>query len=142
MKRTHTQLFALAAALGATAPAWAQPFAITWSSIDGGGATTPLAGGTFALTGTAGQPDAGALSAGAFACIGGFWAVTAGGSACYAICDGSSLSPFLIVIEFTCFLNRYASNDPYANCDASTNVPVLNVNDFTCFLNRYAAGCP
>jgi len=142
MKPTHTQLFTLAAAVAAAAPAWAQPFAITWSSIDGGGATTPLTGGTFALRGTAGQPDAGALSGGSFACIGGFWAVTAGGSACYANCDGSTFSPVLNVNDFTCFLNRYASNDPYANCDASTIAPLLNVNDFTCFLNRYAAGCP
>ncbi len=29
----------------------------------------------------------------------------------------------------------------YANCDGSTTPPVLNVLDFTCFLNRFAAGC-
>jgi hypothetical protein len=30
----------------------------------------------------------------------------------------------------------------YANCDASTISPILNVNDFSCFLNRYAANDP
>ena len=30
----------------------------------------------------------------------------------------------------------------YANCDQSTTPPVLNVLDFSCFLNRFAAGCP
>jgi hypothetical protein len=30
----------------------------------------------------------------------------------------------------------------YANCDGSVTPPVLNVLDFTCFLNRFAAGCP
>ena len=142
MNLTRTQLIALLATLASGASAWAQPFAITWSSIDGGGTTTPLAGGTFTVRGTAGQPDAGVLSAGSFSCLGGFWAVTAGGSACYANCDGSSLTPVLNVNDFTCFMNRYAAGDPYANCDASTIAPVLNVNDFTCFLNRYAAGCP
>jgi hypothetical protein len=61
---------------------------------------------------------------------------------CYANCDASTLPPVLNVNDFTCFLNKYAANDPYANCDASTIAPVLNVNDFTCFTNRYAAGCP
>ena len=39
------------------------------------------------------------------------------------------------------FLNRFAAQDTYANCDGSTAPPVLNVIDFTCFLNRFAAGC-
>ena len=30
----------------------------------------------------------------------------------------------------------------YANCDGSTTPPVLNVLDFNCFINRFAAGCP
>ena len=29
----------------------------------------------------------------------------------------------------------------YANCDNSTTPPVLNVLDFSCFLNKFAAGC-
>jgi hypothetical protein len=28
----------------------------------------------------------------------------------------------------------------YANCDASTISPFLNVNDFLCFMNLFAAG--
>ena len=30
----------------------------------------------------------------------------------------------------------------YANCDGGTVPPVLNVLDFNCFLNRFATGCP
>ena len=30
----------------------------------------------------------------------------------------------------------------YANCDASTAAPALNVLDFSCFLQKFAAGCP
>ena len=62
--------------------------------------------------------------------------------ACYANCDGSTISPVLNVNDFSCFLNRYAAGDSYANCDGSSISPVLNVNDFSCFLNAYAAGCP
>ncbi len=60
---------------------------------------------------------------------------------CYPNCDGSTTPPVLNVLDFACFLNRYASGDTYANCDHSTTPPVLNVLDFACFLNSYATGC-
>ena len=60
---------------------------------------------------------------------------------CYANCDNSSNPPILNVGDFTCFLQKFAQNDPYANCDGSTSSPVLNVADFTCFLQKFAAGC-
>ena len=63
------------------------------------------------------------------------------GPGCYANCDGSTGSPFLNVLDFLCFLNRFAARDPWANCDQSTNLPTLNVLDFSCFLMRFAAGC-
>jgi hypothetical protein len=61
---------------------------------------------------------------------------------CQANCDESSAAPALNVLDFNCFLNRFAAGSPYANCDSSTEPPVLNVLDFNCFLNRFAAGCP
>ena len=64
------------------------------------------------------------------------------GGSCYANCDGSTTAPVLNVLDFSCFLNRFASGAAYANCDGSTTTPVLNVLDFSCFLNRFAAGCP
>lgn len=43
-----------------------------WCTIDGGGGTST--GGSFAVSGTIGQPDAGiALNGGAFTVVGGFW---------------------------------------------------------------------
>jgi hypothetical protein len=60
---------------------------------------------------------------------------------CYANCDGSTTAPILNVLDFSCFLNKFAAGDPYANCDNSTTPPVLNVLDFSCFLNKFAAGC-
>ena len=139
MHTTPLHILGLTAVLAA--PALAQPFAITWSTIDAGGTTAPMAGGTYTLAGTAGQPDAGAAAAGSFACLGGFWGVAAG-AACYANCDNSTITPILNVQDFACFLNRFASADPYANCDQSTTSPVLNVQDFACFLNAFATGCP
>jgi hypothetical protein len=62
--------------------------------------------------------------------------------ACYANCDRSSQPPVLNVLDFNCFLSRFAAADPYANCDGSSAPPALNVLDFNCFLGRFAAGCP
>ena len=45
---------------------------LTWSTVDGGGAT--CSGGDYSLGGTAGQPDAGLLTGGDYALLGGFWA--------------------------------------------------------------------
>jgi uncharacterized membrane protein len=60
---------------------------------------------------------------------------------CYPNCDSSTTVPILNVLDFSCFLNKFAAGDPYANCDASIVPPVLNVLDFSCFLNKFAAGC-
>ena len=53
----------------------AQPFAISWFTIDGGGGTS--AGGSYSLSGTIGQPDAGLSSGGSFTLSGGFWGAIA-----------------------------------------------------------------
>ena len=66
---------------------------------------------------------------------------TVQGAPCYANCDASTTAPVLNVLDFSCFLNRFAAGDTWANCDGSTTPPVLNVLDFSCFLNRFAAGC-
>ena len=59
--------FALAAALGTRA----QSYSIDRVVIAGGSGTS--AGGTFALSGTIGQPDAGAMTGGSYSLAGGFW---------------------------------------------------------------------
>ena len=46
-------------------------YAIDWFTLDGGGGTS--SGGSFTLTGTIGQPDAGTLSGGNYTLQGGFW---------------------------------------------------------------------
>ncbi len=62
-----------------------------------------------------------------------------GGPACSADLNGDGA---LTVADINMFLNFFAARDPRANCDASTTVPVLNMLDFTCFLNAFATGCP
>lgn len=45
---------------------------LTWSTVDGGGATG-VTGGAYWLGGTAGQPDAGVSTGGLYSLQGGFW---------------------------------------------------------------------
>ena len=55
---------------------------LTWSTVDGGGWTFST-GADYSLDGTAGQPDAGLLSGGAYTLAGGFWGVGAPGYRIY-----------------------------------------------------------
>jgi hypothetical protein len=59
--------------LAFTLPVGAQNYSINWFTIDGGGGTS--AGGGFTVSGTIGQPDAGAMSGGNFSVSGGFWSL-------------------------------------------------------------------
>lgn len=48
-------------------------YELRWSTVDGGGVVGAGAPGSYALNGTAGQPDAGSLSGGSYTLRGGFW---------------------------------------------------------------------
>ncbi len=54
-------------------PAFAQSYSLDWFTLDGGGGTST--GGVFAMSGSIGQPEAGAMSGGAFSLTGGFWSL-------------------------------------------------------------------
>src|SRR5437879_126264 len=55
----------------------AQSFTIDWFTIDGGGGTST--GGVYSVSGSVGQPDAGAqpMTGGNFSLVGGFWSLFA-----------------------------------------------------------------
>lgn len=72
--RLNRLMTPLIAAIVAAAPASAQ-FDVSWNTIDGGGAMFTTAAGDWELSGTIGQPDAGAvMTGGGFEISGGFWA--------------------------------------------------------------------
>jgi hypothetical protein len=52
-----------------------QQYSIDWSTIDGGGGMST--GGVYSVSGTIGQPDAGAMSGGNYTLQGGFWGIIA-----------------------------------------------------------------
>jgi hypothetical protein len=63
------------AALLAPAVSRAQNYSIDWFKVAGGGGTST--GGVFTVSGTIGQPDAGAMTNGSFTIVGGFWSFVA-----------------------------------------------------------------
>jgi hypothetical protein len=67
-------LFTAFAMLFFAHPCRAQNYSINWFKVSGGGGTAT--GGVYALNGTLGQPDAGAMSGGGYSLVGGFWSVT------------------------------------------------------------------
>ena len=75
MKTTFALPFVLSALslLATSNRALAQSYSIDWFTIDGGGGTST--GGVYSVTGTIGQPDAGAMTGGNYTLDGGFWAL-------------------------------------------------------------------
>ena len=52
-------------------PARGQSYSIDWNKVAGGGGVST--GGVYTVTGTIGQPDAGAMTGGSYSLTGGFW---------------------------------------------------------------------
>jgi hypothetical protein len=78
-KRFLLILYLLILILSLASPVLAETSAsydLSWWTVDSGG-TTGLSSGAYTLSGTAGQPDAGALSSVDYDLAGGFWAILA-----------------------------------------------------------------
>jgi hypothetical protein len=70
-----SSLIGLALLMGVLSVA-AQPYTIDWYTVDGGGAMN-IGGGTYIVSGTIGQPDAGRMLGGNDSIDGGFWGLIA-----------------------------------------------------------------
>jgi hypothetical protein len=119
--------------------AWAGPqYAISWSTIDGGGGTS--AGGGYTLSGTIGQPDAsGPLSGGVYTLTGGFWA---GIESASPACNDADLSePFgvLDLSDINAFVAGFLTQDPVADLNPDG---IFDLADINAFVGAFLAGCP
>jgi hypothetical protein len=139
--------FAGLAVLTIAGVALAQP-TIPWYTIDGGGGTST--GGTFTLSGTIGQPDAGVLTGGSFVLRGGFWnGVNAPGLPTCGDIDFNNDGLFPDDTDLIEFLNVLAggscSTEPTPGCDSiDFNGDGLfpDDNDLLDFLILLAGGTP
>ena len=130
-----SQKLAAAAGVGRIAPAApAQTFSIPWHTIDCGGGTA--SGGSFTLSGTIGQHDAGgSMTGGDFSLTGGFWAGAVGEP-----CIGDfNRDGAVNTLDVLAFLNAWSAQDPAADCDGNGEI---DTRDVLCFLNAWSEGCP
>jgi hypothetical protein len=76
-------LLATALLVGAAAAAAAvnSGYTLDWFTVDGGGGTSN--GGSYALSGSSGQPEAGTLTGGGYTLRGGFWGAAPAGNQLY-----------------------------------------------------------
>jgi hypothetical protein len=133
---TRGAIIASAATLLLATVAHAQ-YAITWSSVDGGG-NMFTSGGVYTLGSTIGQPDAGPLLAAAGTSMtGGFWVVasTLPPPPCPADFNHSGAVSVQDIFDF---LAAYFGSDPAADFNLSGQVSVQDIFDF---LAAYFAGC-
>ncbi len=131
-RRQTTRSVCLIAVLLTAATSSAQIFDLSWHDIDGGEMFTT--GGSFELSGTIGQPDAGTMTGGTFELTGGFWAIHSGDSPpcdpCDMNCDGDlnalDIEPFLDLL--------FGGGEPCAACSGDVNgdgsIDALDIEPF------------
>ncbi len=111
-------------------------FEITWYTIDAGG-TNNASGGSFELSGTIGQPDAGpVMTGGQFSLAGGFWPGVNNAPACPGDLTNDGMLDFF---DVSAFLTAFNNMDPIADF---TNDGVFDFFDVSAFLTAFSAGCP
>jgi hypothetical protein len=69
--RTLSVMWGIGLAVLACTPAWGE-YDLSWYTVDGGGDVATMSD-SYTLSGTIGQPDAGAMTGGTFSLNGGFW---------------------------------------------------------------------
>ena len=145
MIRLARTIFTIAAsACAATASA---EVSLTWSTIDGGGGTSTS--GSYALSGTIGQPDASTvtLQGGAYTIVGGFWANTANPvNTCPAdIVDIGPSANIVNVDDLLAVINSWGGCPspcpPACDADIAGSNCMVNVDDLLMIINEWGA-CP
>lgn len=109
---------------------------ITSYTIDGGGGTS--SGGTFTLSGTIGQPDAGTLSNGSLVLQGGFWP-----TAVPPACIGDLNSDGIInTFDLAILLGKFGVTTPPPTVADINNDGIVNTFDLALLLAHFGQNCP
>jgi hypothetical protein len=145
MKTAHRERRIVLIALAAAFPlrAAAQPYDLSWHTIDGGGHMVSTGGG-FELGGTIGQCDAGpadtAMTGGSFSLVGGFWPGVAAACGCPGDMTGDGRRDGGDIQQFvTCLVSAGACS--CADMDGMSGVTIDDVNEFVSALLTTHA-CP
>ncbi len=138
-KRTNQIGCTLIVLLLAGASTLADDFDLSWWTIDGGGEMW-TAGGDFELSGTIGQPDAGAMTGGDFELAGGFWAGGAAEPFCFGDLDGDN---DIDLADLAQLLANYGATSgmSYEDGDLDADGDV-DLSDLGALLAVYGTTCP
>lgn len=104
---------------------------LSWSTVDGGGSQS--SGGSYVLTGTIGQPDAGYHSGGNYELLGGFWV---DGPLCIVNLEHFS--------EFAAWWLFGPCNEANNWCDGAdlNQADDVNIQDLIILVNEWLDVCP
>jgi hypothetical protein len=106
-------------------------YSISWYTIDGGGGTS--FGGSYQLTGTIGQPDAGYHDEAPYELLGGFWV---GGPLCIV-----NLEDFATFAAYWLEVSCDASNDYCGGADL-VGEDGVNIEDLKLLASEWLNVCP
>lgn len=137
-KMQTTLQLCVAIAIISVATAFAQDYDIDWHSVGGGGEMWST-GGPYELSGTIGQPDAGAMAGGSYTLTGGFWAVPP----CWCMADLNG-DGFKDAMDIQGFISCMLSNGVHCTCADMDTDGILGMNDVAIFVTDLLAGgnCP
>ena len=137
-QRTLASRITVVLILTVAAAALAQPYDLSWRTVDGGGQMFTT-GGSLVLSGTIGQPEPGVLTGGTLALVGGFWAVTTVACPCPGDLDGDGERSGTDIQYFTNCVLGAGSNCICAEVDG---VPGLGIGDVSAFVSQLLGGAP
>jgi hypothetical protein len=154
MTKRHDILNSWALLLGLTAALAARAdFDLSWYTVDGGGDMWTT-GGSYELSGTIGQPDAGVMTGGGYELTGGFWAGAAvapatciGDVNCDGQVDFADINPFVLYLSNNgVWQSTYAGCDPAngdINCDGTYGqASFADINPFVALMTQCGGnGC-
>ena len=134
----HTTVGGLIGLVALSAPALAQPYDLSWHTIDSGGGTTT--GGIYALSSTIGQPDAGAtMFGGIYTLTGGFWAGGVQPPSCPADFNGDGFLDFFDYDEYVgCFETDVCPPGKTADFNGDAFVDFFDYDDYVL---AFETGC-
>ena len=122
-------------------------YTLDWWTVDSGGQMWTTAG-TFELSGTIGQPDAGTMTGGGFELTGGFWcSAVAGPALCPGDmnCDGrvtfADIDPFVEALAGESAWNQAHPNCPWLNADCNGDHAATR-DDIDPFVAVIGTTCP
>lgn len=139
MDRKPTIIFAALAIALFPALAPAQPFDLSWYTLDGGGGMFGV-GGPFELSGTIAQYDAGAtMTGGPFELMGGFWA-----GIDPVPCPGDVSGDDVVdLTDLTQLLSNYGTLSGASRSDGDLDADGdVDLGDLTTLLSNFGTSCP